>query len=210
MSIILNNIYYNYRIDSYINKALEGVSLEAENGGFVCICGLPGAGKTTLIKIVCGILKPDSGRVSFGGARNAAMAYVPQYPEHMFFNRTVYEEIAFGPENAGLDRKNVDSRVRGAMEMAGLDFGVFSGRNPFSLSTGEMRKCAIAIAVSAGTGTIVADEPFAGLDGQGAEKIGDCFEKINRLGITVILALGPDDRCSSGARKILMKKGRIA
>jgi energy-coupling factor transport system ATP-binding protein len=207
MSIILNNIYYRYKNNKHVNTALDGIDLEINAGEYVLITGMPGAGKTTLLKIICGLLKPDSGGISFS---QGTTGYIPQYPEHMFFNKTVYEEISFGPGNAGLSKQEVDNRVRDSMEITGLDFKTFSERSPFSLSAGEMRKCAIASVVSRNPGTIVSDEPFSGLDEEGVEKINGCFEKINSRGATVILtATGEVPPGAARRRKARMEKGKI-
>ena len=156
MSIKLEHVSYTYMPGTpYEKEALKDVSLEIKKGEFVAIIGHTGSGKSTLVQNLNGLLHPSKGIASLDGinladktkeakAARSRIGMVFQYPEHQLFAETVYEDIAFGPKNLGLDHDAIDVRVQDAMKFVGLDFETFAGRSPFSLSGGQMRRVAIA------------------------------------------------------------------
>ena len=135
-------------------RALDSVTLSIERGEFVAVVGSSGSGKSTLIPHTNGLLHPTTGRVLLRGrdiaskaAANGArrsVGLVMQYPEQQLFASTVYEDVAFGPENLGLEPADVDERVRHALDQVGLSFEELAERNPFHLSGGQQRRVAFA------------------------------------------------------------------
>ena len=135
-----------------------------------------------------------------------------QYPEHQLFGETVLEDVGFGPRNAGLPEEEVVERVRRALAYVGLDFEELKDQSPFELSGGQKRRVAIAGVLAMEPGTLILDEPTAGLDPKGREEILDEICAIKReRGITVILVThSMEDAARLAERLIVLNRGRIA
>lgn len=200
MSIVLEGISHVYMTGTpYERTALNQVNLTIERGEFVGIIGHTGSGKSTLVQHMNGLIKPTQGRVLVDGVdlalkgeaarlarRKVGMVF--QYPEHQLFEETIFEDVAFGPRNLGLDAEEVEKRVRQSLEIVGLNYDDYAGRSPFRLSGGQMRRVAIAGVLALQPEYLILDEPSAGLDPRGRDEI---FAQIARLhcetGVTVIL-----------------------
>ena len=183
MSLIrAENISFVYSTGtSFEKKALDNVSFEIEKGEFVGIIGHTGSGKSTLIQLLNGLLKPTEGNI-FLDEKNIwdepkkirnirfRVGMVFQYPEYQLFEETVYKDIAFGPHNMGLDDDETDKRIHKAAEFVGLreDQLLVS---PFELSGGEKRRAAIAGVIAMDPDVLILDEPTAGLDPLGREAL---------------------------------------
>ncbi|ELK51161.1 ABC transporter ATP-binding protein [Haloferax sp. Atlit-47N] len=150
--------------------AVDGVDLAIDDGECVVVAGANGSGKTTLVRHFNGLLDPDEGTVSVNGrtvsdhlvAARTAVAMVFQHPEDQLVAATVGADVAFGPENLGLDRGDIDRRVRESLAAVNLD-----GREDErvdALSGGEVERLAIAGALAMRPDHLVLDEPFTGLD----------------------------------------------
>ncbi len=161
--------------------ALEGVDFSAMPGEYIAVIGRTGSGKSTLIQHLNGLLKPTSGEVLFDGGDiwsskerthqvRFQVGLVFQYPEYQLFEETVYQDISFGPKNMGLDKEEIDRRVRQAARFVGLDDGVLD-KSPFDLSGGQKRRVAIAGVIAMEPQVLILDEPTAGLDPSGAAQI---------------------------------------
>jgi len=161
--------------------ALSAVDFTAYRGEYLGIIGRTGSGKSTLVQHLNGLLKPTSGQVLLEGqdiweskdtARQARfrVGMVFQYPEYQLFEETVYKDIAFGPKNMGLDEGEIDRRVRQAAGFVGLSEDILE-QSPFELSGGQKRRVAIAGVIAMEPAVLVLDEPTAGLDPVGAERI---------------------------------------
>lgn len=200
MSISLQDVSYIYMVGTpYERAALRNVNLTIERGEFVGIIGHTGSGKSTLVQHMNGLLKPTSGTVlvddiSLAAKGDAAriakrkVGMVFQYPEHQLFEETVYDDVAFGPRNLGVDTAEVDRRVRMALEFVGLDHDDFAKRSPFRLSGGQMRRVAIAGVIALEPEYLILDEPSAGLDPRGRDEIFSEIVKLHETtGITVVL-----------------------
>ena len=156
MSIKLSNVTYTYGIGTPFEKtALYDTDVEIHEGEFVGIIGHTGSGKSTLVQILNGLIKPTSGTVTVDGTdigkkTREAMAVrhkvgmVFQYPEYQLFEETIAKDIAFGPRNFGLSEEEITERVKEAMDFVGLDYKTYADRSPFRLSGGQMRRVAIA------------------------------------------------------------------
>ena len=161
--------------------ALDDVSFEVEEGDFVGIIGATGSGKSTLITHMNGLNKPTSGHIIIDGRDLWAepekirefrflTGLVFQYPEYQLFEETVYKDIAFGPGNMGLDKEEIDRRVRESARMVGLAEELLE-KSPFDLSGGQKRRVAIAGVMAMEPKVLILDEPTAGLDPRGRDEI---------------------------------------
>lgn len=192
MPIILENVSFFYSRNTPLETAaLRDINLRIERREFVGILGEKGAGKSTLIKLFNGLLRPNTGKVTVDGLDPASkkvksrVGMVFQQPADQLFCRTVYEEIAFAPLNFGHSRKETEERVFEALEAVSLDRSMLD-RDPFSLSGGEMQRVALAGALALRPDYLVLDEPIAGLDPAGKREILDTLEKIRDQGTGVI------------------------
>ena len=179
-------------------NAVEDMSLDVMRGEFLGIIGHTGSGKSTLIQHLNGLLKPTEGRICLAGEDIWAkpkeirkvrfrVGLVFQYPEYQLFEETAFEDIAFGPKNMGLDEKEIDRRVRSAAAFVGLEEDLLH-RSPFELSGGQKRRVAIAGVIAMEPEVLILDEPTAGLDPNGREKILGQIRAYHRArGNTVIL-----------------------
>ena len=217
MSIKLSNIYHTYSKGTPFERlALNNVSLEIAKGEIVAIIGHTGSGKSTLVQHLNGLLKPDQGQATIndiditakGAQAKAArqqVGMVFQYPEHQLFAETVFEDIAFGPRNKGVEEETVAKQVREAMEFVGLDYETFAQRSPFQLSGGQMRRVAIAGVVAMNPDYLVLDEPSAGLDPRSRNAV---FKEIMSLhksrGIAIVLVTHSMEEAVKYADRLLV------
>ncbi|HHY46321.1 MAG TPA: energy-coupling factor transporter ATPase [Firmicutes bacterium] len=203
-------------------KALDGIDLEIKDGEFVGLIGKTGSGKSTLIQHLNGLLRPTHGTVYVDGidifSRGVKLREIRQkvgllfqYPEHQLFEETVYQDVAFGPRNLGLEEDEVERRVRDALEMVGIDFESVRDRSPFELSGGQMRRVAMAGVLAMRPRILILDEPAAGLDPRGRDEILGRIEDLHRHhGLTVILVShSMEDIARLVQRIVVMHEGRI-
>ncbi len=214
MSIKLENISYQYR-DSSRRKALSNVSLEIKPGEFIGIVGHTGSGKSTLIQHLNGLLKPDEGKVLFDGSDIYQEGYSLkelrgkvglsfQYPEHQLFEVTVFEDVCFGPKNLGLSQEEVKGRAREALQMVGMDEKYYE-KSPFELSGGQKRRVAIAGILAMHPQYFILDEPTAGLDPIGRDKILELLKWLHEdQGITIILVSHSMEEIANYVDRILV------
>lgn len=171
----IKNLTYTYSAGTpFEHTALDNISFQVNRGEFIGIIGHTGSGKSTLMQQLNGLLKPTAGTVMLDGkdiwsdkklTRQARfrIGLVFQYPEYQLFEETVYQDIAFGPRNMGLDEKEIDRRVREAAGFVGLSEQQLSV-SPFDLSGGQKRRVAIAGVIAMEPEVLILDEPTAGLD----------------------------------------------
>lgn len=214
MSIKLENISYQYR-DSSRRKALSNVSLEIKPGEFIGIAGHTGSGKSTLIQHLNGLLKPDEGKVLFDGNDIYQEGYSLkelrgkvglsfQYPEHQLFEVTVFEDVCFGPKNLGISQEEVKERAREALQMVGMDEKYYE-KSPFELSGGQKRRVAIAGILAMHPQYFILDEPTAGLDPIGRDKILELLKRLHEdQGITIILVSHSMEEIANYVDRILV------
>ena len=226
MSIQIESLSYTYMEDTPLSyTALHDVSLTIAEGSFTAIAGETGAGKSTLMQLIGGLLVPTAGRVSVDGvslhgkskrekeeARTARfrVGMVFQYPEYQLFEETVYEDIAFGPRNQGLTDENVAARVKEAMELVHLSDG-YRDRSPFALSGGERRRVAIAGVLALAPRYLVLDEPAAGLDPRGREALLAMLTMLHReRGVTIVLVShSMEDILRVADHMVILAGGRV-
>ena len=222
MSIEVKHLTHTYSAGSALQQtAVNDVNLTIEEGEFVAIVGHTGSGKSTLVQHLNGLLKPTSGQVLVDGEDmngekvnkrliRQKVGLVFQYPEYQLFEETVAKDIAFGPKNQGLSAEEIDRRVRKAMAHVHLDYDKYAERSPFELSGGQMRRVAIAGVLAMEPRYLILDEPAAGLDPKGRERILGMVKELHEEGVTVVMVSHSMDDCARLAtRMIVMSKGTV-
>lgn len=195
--------------------AIDNVNIEIEKGELVGIIGHTGSGKSTLIQHLNGLLKPESGKIYLDGEdiwadkskiRNVRfkVGLCFQYPEYQLFEETVYKDIAFGPTNMGLSETEIDKRVREAANFVGLKDEHLE-KSPFDLSGGEKRRAAIAGVMAMQPEVLIMDEPTAGLDPKGRDRILSMLKEYREeTGSTVLLVSHSMEDVAKLATKVLV------
>lgn len=203
-------------------EALKGATLAINQGEFIGVIGHTGSGKSTLVQMLNGLLKPDAGKVFLNGTDIWAkpkeirkvrfeVGLVFQYPEYQLFEETVYKDIAFGPTNKGItDKDELDAIVRRAAEFAGLKESLLE-KSPFDLSGGEKRRAAIAGVIAMEPKVLILDEPTAGLDPKGRDRILNQIRKYReQTGSTVLLVShSMEDIARVADRVLVMNHGNV-
>jgi biotin transport system ATP-binding protein len=195
---------------------LEGINLQIQKGAFVVVAGPNGSGKTTLIRHLNGLLLPTAGTVMLAGTpvekdllrarRLVGMMF--QDADSQIVGETVYEDVAFGPENLRLERDQVDERVKRALDAVGLQD--FFDRRPHLLSGGEKRRLAIAGILAMEPMVIAFDEPFASLDYPGVKQVLKQIVALHQAGHTIMVITHDLEKVLAHAdRLIIMQKGKI-
>ncbi len=220
--IELKNVSYYYN-DSGTDRsaALDNVSFRINKGEFIGIAGHTGSGKTTIAQILAGLINPTDGSLVINGEeitdyKEAArilrkmVGIVFQYPEHQLFEETVYKDIAFGPKNKGLSAEEIDECVRNSARLVHLKEEYFD-KSPFELSGGQKRRVAIAGVIAANPEVLILDEPAAGLDPAGREKLLRELHRIRKENGTTIILISHsmEDLAQNAERIILLNKGEL-
>ncbi len=203
-------------------KALNDVNISIDKGEFIGVIGHTGSGKSTLVQLLNGLLKPESGKIIFDGKDiweqpkkireiRFHIGLVFQYPEYQLFEETVYKDIAFGPTNKGIkDKQQLDKIIRQAAEFAGLKEELLE-KSPFELSGGEKRRAAIAGVIAMEPEVLILDEPTAGLDPHGRDRILNQIRSYrDKTGSTVLLVShSMEDVARFADRVLVMNKGNV-
>ena len=217
--IRVENLTHTYSVGTpFERSAVEGMHIEVMPGEFLGIIGHTGSGKSTLISHLNGLLKPTSGRILLDGKDiwenpkeirkvRFQVGLVFQYPEYQLFEETVYKDIAFGPGNMGLSKEEIDRRVRQAAAFVGLSEDMLD-KSPFELSGGQKRRVAIAGVIAMEPKVLILDEPTAGLDPAGREKILSQIRAYHEeRGTTVILVSHSMEEIAQNVDRIVVLKG---
>lgn len=217
----LQHVSYIYSPGTAYEKvALDDVSLSLGKGEIVGLAGHTGSGKSTMIQLLNGLLKPTRGTVTFEGkdihvkgySRNnlrGKVGMVFQYPEHQMICDTVWEDVAFGPKRQGLSEVECQTRIQEALEFVGLPEKYYEA-NPLQLSGGQKRRVAIAGVLAMQPEYIILDEPAAGLDAEGKREIFDRIRRMSReQGIGVLLVShSMEDLAEYADRMIVLDDGK--
>ena len=203
------------------HKAVDSLSFDIEKGEFIGIIGHTGSGKSTLVQMLNGLLRPTSGSVILDGADiwskpkeirkiRFKVGLVFQYPEYQLFEDTVARDIAFGPSNMGLNEEQIKKRVERAAKFVGLKAELLE-KSPFDLSGGEKRRAAIAGVIAMDPDILILDEPCAGLDPMGRDiLLSQIFSYHKERGTTVILVShSMEDVASVCDRVMVMNKSSM-
>ena len=194
-------------------RALKNINIEIEKGEKVAIIGPNGAGKSTLFSHFNGLTEPTSGCVKIEGKPisfekdellkvRQKVGIVFQDPNDQLFAPTVKEDIAFGPMNLGLSYDEVEKRVEDALKMVGMEN--YEDKTPHHLSGGQQKRIAIAGIIAMKPELMILDEPTAGLDPDGVEKVLNIMNKLNEEGMTLIISSHDIDMISKYADKIFV------
>ncbi len=201
--------------------AVDRVDFSALHGEFIALIGHTGSGKSTLIQHFNGLLRPTAGRVLINGediyqtkemtrAARFAVGLVFQYPEYQLFEETVYADVAFGPKNMGLEKAEIDRRVRENCRITGIPEELLE-KSPFELSGGQKRRVALAGVFAMEPEVLVLDEPMAGLDPAGCEDVFRFIREYHQKhGTTIIFVTHSMEYAALLAQRIVvMDHGRI-
>jgi len=209
-------------IDSFAytdgTQALGSIAIEVLKGEFVGILGSNGSGKTTLLKVMDGLVKDYQGTVLLDGADVRKLSpkqiyqkvgLVFQNPDEQLFAPTVFEDVAFGPQNMGFGQEEIVRRVKSAL--LAVDMDGFAKKSIHHLSFGQKKRICIAGLLAMGHELLLLDEPTAGLDPMGEYKMMDLLTKLNKeQGVTVVMATHSVDLVPLFLdRLFILSKGRI-
>lgn len=223
MSIIkTENLTHLYNSGTPFEKAaIQDINLDIEQGELVGVIGHTGSGKSTLIQHLNGLLKPHSGKVYIDGVdifqskeilqkNRFKVGLVFQYPEYQLFEETVYKDIAFGPKNMGFDEGKVKQAVSMACEAVGVSQKLLE-KSPFELSGGQKRRVAIAGVIAMNPSILILDEPTAGLDPKGRDKILNLIAKYHKAEKNTVLLVSHsmEDIAKYSTKVLVMNKSRI-
>ena len=211
-----DNLHFTYQGDE--KETLHGVNLEIEEGTFVAILGHNGSGKSTLAKLFNGILLPTEGRVLVDGIDTthedkllqvrAAVGLVFQNPDNQIVANVVEDDVAFAPENLGVDPAEIRRRVDSALKTVGMyEYRLHA---PHLLSGGQKQRVAIAGVLAMQPKCIVLDEPTAMLDPVGRREVVSTVTRLCREeGITVVLITHHMSECVGADRLVVMSEGNV-
>ena len=221
-AIRFENVSYAYgRGTPFCKVAADHIDLSIREGVITGIIGHTGSGKSTVLQLMNGLLRPDEGRVYVQGEDIWAkpkeiqkiafkVGLVFQYPEYQLFEDTVEKDVAFGPKNMKLEKEEIDRRVKEALNLVGLDYDVYAKRSPFELSGGEKRRVAIAGVIAMEPKILVLDEVAAGLDPEGREDILKLIKKLQKekCPTVILISHNMDDIAYLADRILVLSKGK--
>lgn len=219
--IKIENLIFDYvkevEDERTITRAIDDISLSIEKGSFVAIIGKNGSGKSTLAKNLNGLLVPTAGKIYVNGFDTAddshiwdvrqSCGMVFQNPDNQLVSAIVEDDVAFGPENIGIEPAQIRIRVDEALKAVGME--KFATKAPHLLSGGQKQRIAIAGVVAMKPECIVFDEPTAMLDPKGRAEIMDIIEKLHQEGITCILITHFMEEAAKADRIVIMDEGKI-
>ena len=219
MGIQLEKVSYIYEQGTAMQtSALQDVTLEIPDNQFIGLIGHTGSGKSTLVQLLNGLLKPSSGRVLYNGedihsdgydkkALRAAVGLVFQYPEHQLFEVDVLSDVMYGPKNLGLDDAECKKRAVEALSHVGMEEEYYK-TSPFDLSGGQKRRVAIAGVLAMRPRILILDEPTAGLDPKGRDEILGLISRMKKeYSMTIILVSHSMDDVARYVERIIVMGG---
>lgn len=218
----LKNLSYVYGTGTPFEKtAVNNLSLSIEKGEFIGIMGHTGSGKSTLVQMLNGLMKPTSGQVLLDGEDIWAnpkdirkirfkVGMVFQYPEYQLFEETVAKDIAFGPTNMGKSGAELEKAVNDAARFTGLKDELLE-KSPFDLSGGEKRRAAIAGVIAMNPEVLVLDEPTAGLDPMGRDVLLSQIVRYHkeRKNTVILVSHSMEDIARVADKIIVMNKSNL-
>ena len=212
----IKNLSYTYPDGTH---ALKNINMEILKGQKVAIMGPNGAGKSTLFSHFNGLTEPKSGYLEIDGKKmeydknsllevRQKVGIVFQDPNDQLFAPTVKEDVAFGPMNLGLSYEEVEKRVNEALELVGME--KFKDKTPHHLSGGQQKRVAIAGIIAMKPEIMILDEPTAGLDPQGVDKVLNILNNLNKDGMSIVISSHDIEMVNGFAEKIfVLNEGEI-
>ncbi|MEL7649736.1 MAG: energy-coupling factor transporter ATPase [Sedimentibacter sp.] len=214
--IRIENVKFKYSRDD-TGYAVDGVNLNIKKGEFTAIIGHNGSGKSTLAKLINSILLPTEGKIYVKDMDTAddsrlwdirqAAGMVFQNPDNQLVATIVEEDIAFGPENQGVEPAEIRKRVDDALNAVGMY--EYRKRPPHLLSGGQKQRIAIAGVLALNSDCIILDEPTAMLDPSGRKEVMETLKKLNQQGKTILLITHYMDEAVMADRVVIMDQGNI-
>ena len=215
------NLIYTYGVGTPFEKtAVQDVSIAVEKGEFVGVIGHTGSGKSTLIQMLNGLIRPTGGQVLLNGQDiwekpkeirrvRFQVGMVFQYPEYQLFEETVLKDIMFGPKNMGLSDDEAMERAKEAARFTDLKPSLLE-KSPFELSGGEKRRAAIAGVIAMDPEVLILDEPAAGLDPKGRDVILAQIAQYHahRQNTVLLVSHSMEDIGRTADRVLVMNRGR--
>lgn len=217
MSLILADVGHTYHEGTAVSTcALAGVSMEIERGELVLVVGETGSGKSTLLRIAAGLMAPSSGRATVDGVAvgdpgsRGMVGLVFQDAESQLFADSIFDDVAFGPRNVGLQPAEVEKAAIAALETVGLDPEVYGPRSPFTLSGGEARRAAIAGVLAMRPRYLLADEPTSALDAGGRRAVIDAVRSAREHAGVMIVSHSPEEFLDEADRVLVLHSASVA
>lgn len=219
MPIELKNVTYTYNRGAVC--ALRDVSLTVADGAYLGIMGAPGSGKTALLELAAGLIKPTQGAVELDGADinarrfdraalRGAVGYLMAKPARQLFETTVEREVAFALRGKGLSREEQSARVSSALLRVGLEYDALRALSPLSLGADTQRRVALAGVIVAEPRFLLLDEPYAALDAPSRAELSALLKELNAKGTAVIVASRDSDAlCESVLHVALLREGAL-
>ena len=221
MPIDVKDLSFTYAHGSpYEVRALKHLDLSIADGEFVGIIGKTGCGKSTLIQLIAGLMKPTSGTVSIDGevfypgktdrsSLSKRIGVLFQYPEIQLFENTVEKDVSFALKHSSLPSSEVKEKVRWALTAVGLDFEKFKDLSPLGLSGGEKRRVAVAGVLVTKPEILILDEPIAGLDPKSQDGFLKLLDNLNADGTTIIMISHNLDALAEHTKRTLVLENGI-
>ncbi|WP_295746605.1 energy-coupling factor transporter ATPase [uncultured Limosilactobacillus sp.] len=223
-TVNLKNVSFTYQAGTpFAHQALFDLSLRIKRGSYTAVVGHTGSGKSTIMQLIDGLLRPTEGTVTVNGATvtpsssrrqlaalRSTTGFVFQLPEKQLFAETVIEDVMFGPLNNGQSPTEARQNARQALQAVGLG-EEFDQQSPFDLSGGQMRRVAIAGVLAMKPLLLILDEPTAGLDSQGAMQMLELVDHLHRQGTTILLVTHQMEQVAAYADQVVViNHGRLA
>ena len=218
--IEVKDLVYRYskeQGDDNLCPAIDHVSIEIKRGEYIAIAGSNGSGKSTLARCLNGLLLPTEGKILVDGMDTndddliwdirKKIGMVFQNPDNQIVSSMVEDEVAFGPENIGIENSELRKRVDNALKSVGMY--EYRNREAHKLSGGQKQRIAIAGAVAMRPDCIVFDEPTAMLDPKGRSQVMKVIRELNDQGITIILITHFMEEVAEADRVLVMKSGKL-
>ena len=217
--IELKKVVFDYTDENDLPvSVLDEISLSIERGSFTAVLGHNGSGKSTMAKLLNGLNKPSSGTVTVNGMDTAdekhefevrkTVGLVFQNPDNQIVASIVEEDVAFGPENLGVEPKEIRNRVDEALKSVGMY--EYRTHAPFKLSGGQKQRIALAGILAMQPECIVLDEPTAMLDPRGRSEVIETIQRLNReKGMTIVLITHYMDEAALADRVVVMDGGKV-
>lgn len=214
-AIKFDNVSFSYNDGA---KVVDGLSLEVEKGEFVVVVGRNGSGKSTAAKLINGLLTPDEGKVYVNGIDTSAtndifavrstVGMVFQNPDNQMVATIVEDDVAFGPENLGVEREEIGRRIDFALGVTGIE--KFRDKPSAELSGGQKQRVAIAGVLAVKPQILILDEATSMLDPLGRKEVNEVIRKLNKDGMTVVTVTHYMEEAVDADRVIVFDGGKVA